>query len=235
MTMKRSFFQSSEIGVIDLHKSSALIFLILILSIVPGVSAYREDGLNFMTHYKYEDFVAFFELPEETEIADALYHTISVANLQESNISAHYLFENFPAYNIVREQPTNEEACFGKYVVYNLADKSALFIFIEDGILTNVCRMMPRCTKNEFSSIVQGVSTPCDVVGIDDNAVFNPFVQWGPVSYHCLDDDTFWRITYTQSDYSSEEFVVDGITMVPHNECLTILHYIYPDDMPFER
>ena len=166
---------------------------------------------------------------------DVCLHTINIANCQKLNISVHSLFEEFPAYNVVRKLSANAETHVSeneRYVVYNLVDKSALFIFIKDDILTTVCRMMPRCLAKEFALIEQGVSSPSDVVGIDENAVFNPFIQWGPVSSHCLNDGTFKQITYTQLAHSPDEFVVKDIVTISQDACLSVLRDIYPEDMP---
>jgi hypothetical protein len=235
MMTGRSIFRSSGIGVTNLYKIIALILLLILLSIISGDGAFGEDGVSFMPHYKFEELISHFGLPRETETTNALYYTIAVMNLRELNISKYSLLDKFPAYNVVREQLPNEESHFGEYVLYNLTDESALFIFIEDDTLTNVYRMIPRCTVKEFDSITEGLSSPYDVIGIDKNAIFNPFVQWGPVSYHCLDDGTFRQVTYTQSDYSSPEFVVKNVTSISQNECLTILCRMYTDDMPSER
>ncbi len=238
MMTKQYFSRLSEIGVISVYRSIVLIFLLLLLLIIPNTSSFAEEVTEIMPSYKYEDFVTYLELSQEGELADVFLHTINIANCQKLNLSVHSLFEEFPGYNVVRELPTNEETYvskYEKYVVYNLEDESTLFIFIEDDILTTVCRMMPRCSAEEFASIEQEVSSPGDVVGIDENAVFNPFIQWGPVSYHCLNDGTFKQITYTQLAHSPDEFVVKDIVTISQDACLSVLRDIYPEDMPSKR
>ena len=228
MTMKQFSSQSNVTGVTKMYTSVVLLVLLLLLFMLNANAFAEEDTVN--THcYKYEDFASFLGFAED-EVADAFLHTINVADYRDLNISVHLLLEAFPVYVVDREVSQQAEA--QRYVAYDLEGGSRLFVFVDKSVLTNVCRMEPRCTVDEFSAIKRGASSPNDVVNIDRNTVFNPLIQWGPVSYHCLNDGTFYMIKYKQSSDSLEEFTVDGIEAISKDECLSVLSALLPDDMP---
>lgn len=211
-----------------MYVSIVLLFLLLLVFIL-NVNAFAAEDTANMHYYKYEDFASFLNFPED-EATDVFSHTINIVDCRDLNISVHSLLEVFPMYEADREVSQKGES--HRYVVYDLENESRLFVFVDNNVLTNVCRMEPRCTVDEFSTIKRGVSSPNDVVNIDRNTVFNPFIQWGPVSYHCMNDGTFYMIKYKQSLDSSEKFTVDGIEAISKDECLSILSTLLPDDMP---
>lgn len=227
MTTKQFSSQSSATGAVKMYTSVAWLILLLFLYI-PYANAFAEEDTANMRCYKYEDFISFLGLSED-ESADASLHTINVANCRDLNISVHSLLEAFPMCVLDRE--VQENAGNVRYVAYDLQEGRRLFVFVDNNVLTNVCRMEPRCTVDEFSIIPKGGS-PNDVVDVDKNAVFNPFIQWGPVSYHCLSDGTYYMIKYKQSSYLLEEFSVDSIEAISKDECLSVLGTLSPDDMP---
>ena len=214
---------------IDANKNIALLFMILFLFLAPNTNAFAGERQENKP-YCFEDFVEQIDLYKENESENALFHTISIATYKDSDVSVQVLLELFPNYVVDREVSADTNS--RRYVAYDLDDGSRLFFFVDNDVLTNVCRMEPRCTVDEFLTIKTGVSSPYDVIGIDKNAVFNPFVQWGPVSYHCLDDGTFYRVTYRQLPHSLEEYLVDEIIPIQQNECLTILKDLVYTDMP---
>lgn len=230
MMMKRFSFRSRGIGAIDLCVNAILFFLMLLLLSVPGTDAFAEEGTENMQSYKYEEFAAYLSFPKGDDPAMVFSHTISVADGRALNVSVHSLLRAFPDFVVEREMPSS--AGMKRYVAYKLEDGGRLFVFTDDNKITNICRMEPRCTADEFSAIEKDVSSPYDVVGIDKNTVFNPFIQWGPVSYHCLSDGTFYMVRYKQSSYSPEEFTVDYVAEISKDECLSVLSVISPDDMP---
>lgn len=204
------------------------LFLLFAFSFVPSTGACAEAA----SHYRYEDFASFLGFTEEKESSEPFLHTILIADCSERNIASHSLIEFFPNYDAIRELPPSEEVQSRAYTVYRLEDGSNLFFFMENDVLASVCRMIPRCTVDDFSAIQSGLSTPGDVVALDANTVFNPFIQWGPVSYHCLSDGTFRQLTYKQSADSTDEFVVDEITTISQGECLSVLRDLLCEDMP---
>ena len=213
--MRRFSVRLREIGAANMVRALALL-LILLIALCAG--AYAEGNVQ---DYKNEDFAEYLKFDKNDEAADALLHTISIADCREQNISVQSLLQAFPDYAAYREAQG--------YAAYNLEGGSRLFVFFEDDVLTNVCRMEPRCTVDAFSAIEKGVSSADDVIGIDKNAVFNPFIQWGPVSYHCLDDGTYYMVQYKQSP---EAFTVEDVSVISSEECLSILSAISPEDMP---
>lgn len=180
--------------------------------------------------YSYSDFDAFLGLSREDTYQDPLLYTIKRSFNIEGNENS--IYEKFPAYRIVREMQNIDNSYDDKYIVYDLSDDSALFIFIEDEKPSYICRMMPRCTTWKFRFLVKKGLSPADVINIDENTVFNPFIQWRPVSFHCLSDGSFWRVIYKQSRENRSEYFVDSITMIPQNECYSVLRYIHINDMP---
>lgn len=231
MMMKLFSSLLRRIGAIDLWKRIMWMTLMSFLVAIQCTVSFGKD-VSFMTRYKLDDFLQYFGQAQASENANALYHTILVSDLYESNIRTDSFFERFSAYNVLRERSEGLDFSSKRYVAYDLTDQSVLFIFIEGDMLTSAYRMIPRCTAKEFHSIMQGISTPYDVVEIDANAVFNPFIQWGPVSYHCLDDGSFRQVTYMQSDRSTSEFVVKNVATISQKDCLSVLSDICLDDMP---
>ena len=204
--------------------------LLLFFSVI---NALAEEETCATTHYSWEDFVRFFDIVYSAEKEEYLYQTSNTFDLYLLELSEQALYEEFPVYNTIQEYSYDNEQNCGKCVSYTLRDGSGLFIFIEDGMLEYVYHMVKRCTAKEFfDRIVLEYSTPDDVVNVDKNAVFNPLIQRGPCSYHCLSDDTFWEITYKQSSLSPHILVVRSIRAVSQDEALPTLGFISISDMP---
>ncbi len=227
MMLKRFSSQLSAVGATKQNTRIVLLFLLL-FPFMLAANAFAEEDTANMHCYKYEDFVSFLDISTD-ELTDASFYTINIDNCRDLNISVQSLFEAFPMRVLEREEPGN--AGILRYVAFDLEDGSRLFIFVDNNVLTNVCRMEPRCTVDEFSTIKRG-AFPDDVINIDRNTVFNPFIQWGPVSYHCLSDGTYYMIKYKQSRYSLETFTVDRIEAISREYCLSILSTLLPEDMP---
>ena len=237
MTMKPFIFQSNGIGVnpSDIIKCLVLLIFVLLLPINPACNALGEEETLIVSDYQFDDFLSFFEVCPETKPMDAIEHSIIVTSLSETEITEQALFDRFPNYITIREQFPNNESNGKKYVVYSLSDESRLFIFIEKGKLEGVYRMVPLCDADAFAHIMPGISSPEDVIRIDGNSSFNPFIQWGPVSFHCLDDGTFRQVTYKQCRLILTRYVVMDIVTISQDACLTIYRDIYAEDMPRGR
>jgi len=198
------------------HTSLLLLLLLLATLLCPA--------LGEETRYRLDDFAAYLEWQPATAPADEFLTTVTLDVFEEGRFPEAALLEHFPA--LAAREGTGSE----RYLACPLADGSALFLFIENGSLTSVCRMLPRCTVEAFASISEGAS-PETVAAVDPNTTANPFLEWGPVTYHCLADGTFRQIRYRQMA-SSKGFVVDEITTIPQENCLCILRALRTADMP---
>ncbi len=235
MMRDQSFFQLIETGATKLEKGMMFISLLLILLISLCAFTSAEENIAY---YTYDDFDSFLELSKEADLDHVLDHNITISWLPGKEISAQALFDEFPYYTVLREQTLKDVNWLGipydsfGYAAYRLEDDSMLYIFIEKEILSSVCHMKPRCSPEEFAKIKEGRYLAEDVIAIDANSSFDPIVSHGPVTYHCLSDGTYRRIIYMQSLFDTDYFVVKKIEEIQHDNCRTMLAYIYTEDMP---
>lgn len=225
--MKQFLSRSNRIGG---YTNIICLFMVLLLLSSSNLNALSEANPP-KTVYHYGDFSIYLSLPDRNVSGDIFTQTINIADCRNLSISVQTLLTAFPNNAIDREITTNIGS--QRYVAYDLDDGSRMFIFINNDLLTNVCCLEPMCTVDEFAKIETGLSSPYDVARIDRNAVFNPFIEWGPVSYHCLNDGSFYRIQYRQSSHSAEEYTVNDVTIIQKDECLNVLSAICPDDLPY--
>lgn len=200
-----------------IRRTSLFILLLLLASLLC-------PALGEETRCTLDDFAAYLEWQPATAPADEFLTTVTLEVFEEGRFPEAALLERFPA--LAAREGTGGE----RYLTCPLADGSALFLFIDNGSLTSVCRMLPRCTVEAFASITEGAS-PEAVAAVDPNTTANPFLRWSPATYHCLADGTFRQIRYRQTD-SSKGFVVDEITTIPQEDCLCILRALRTADMP---
>lgn len=200
-----------------IRRISPLLLLLLLVSLL-------SPALGEEMRYTLDDFAVYLEWQPKMTFADEFLTTVTLEVFEEGRFPEAALLERFPA--LAAREGTSGE----RYLTCPLADGSALFLFIDNGSLTSVCRMLPRCTVEAFASIAEGAS-PEVVAAVDPNTTASPFLGWGPATYHCLADGTFRQIRYRQTD-SSKGFVVDEITTIPQEDCLCILRALRTADMP---
>lgn len=205
------------------------VICIILIALILTNNVYGEENVKNMPGYQLDDFLNFFDIRLDKK-NDLLCQSIVLDNLFYLQLSGQKLFENFPIYESIRGSKSDERRNYSCYVTYHLTNGNRLVVFIKDGYVAYVCYLLSACSPSNFSLITEG--TPAnEVIKIDANTVFNPFIQWGPISEHYTSDGTIWRIVYKQAETFMGEFVVESVDEIAQHECLTILRYIDVDDL----
>ena len=177
--------------------------------------------------YDYSAFHEFFSIDEKTDIYS---HSVVVDSIINP-CSKDEILARFPEIHEIIEKDDGEHVNrflndIDKYYVYMLSDGSKLYIGIANDMVDHICRVWPKCSVDLFNSIQIGKTTPDDIILLDPNAAFNPFISWGPVSFHCLDDNTFRLVTYMRRE-NEENFSVKGVKKISYSEWQEYVPLLY--------
>lgn len=228
-----TIFYLSGIGVIIMKRWLTIMLALLFLLL--SNNAIGEEIT--MQRYEYNDIISYLkQLDSRYAVNGMEEHSIySYTNgafvyTEDSNVAVDLLFEKFPNYKAIRDNQDKWQRVGDKYAVYDLIDDSVLFVFIRDSRVESAWRMTKRCTQIVFDTLIPGVSTAEDVIRVDRNSVFSPFLSYSPVSFHCLEDDVFAMIKYeNNSDWNT---LIKWIKIIPKEMCAAIIISILTEDMP---
>ena len=212
---------------IDTGTTKILIFLLVFLLFfsLHIATCYAIEFSN----YSYDAFQEFFSIEEENHEMEPYLYSVVLKVYEEPYISYGDTIGMFPNYSVSRKTNTDSLSDEIVYLTYSLAEDRMMLLSFTNGFLRSISIFQKRCTPNRFELIHPGITTIEEIVNIDRNTVCYPFFSSGLVSYHCLSDDSFRKLTY---ELRNGEFIVDSVEIVNQNECLTIYRRIFPEDLP---
>lgn len=220
--------------IIEMKRSVAFL-LILFFSFTAAVLG-EEDLVGAQElRYSRDDFIGFFRTygydttVREPERVD--YKTVVFASFHSTPVSMVSLIERFPEYLTESMSTDRTDEDVDGYIVYALDDESALLVFIDNGNISALARFTSLCPAPVFDLTVIPFITTADMVAeIDKNTVFNPFIEWGPVSFHLMADGSFRQVTYMTIG-TSRVLCVKDVEVVSREDCLSNLKEVNAEDL----
>lgn len=210
-----------------------------------GVDEYA--GLNANAYY--EDFV----FDDEINLSEALTKQYDIDDLKiffkDSNVCPHFINHKKILYiDEVNNAFPIEIIRSGQYSVYKVKQGGCFYVFWEKSYIDSVNDIwkpmvfftayiseMPN--RNEFESIISGISTAQDVYEIDPAFDIVDYLSSGFFSYSLLNENQLMEIEYEHEGHltSFEDLVVKSIEVVPRNSIniATRFKAILQDDIAF--